>query len=126
MNSSALTFHQHDALSTWLVDFNGNVATSPHGLALLSDIQRLAVPMFASTEHAVSWGSRLNATEHATLVDIERSRSNAALHARDLQGMVHRATQSQLVREAADAFVPGFAGEKSLPFHIGEPAEGKD
>jgi hypothetical protein len=36
--------------------------------------------------------------------------------------MVDLATQSQLLREAAEAFAPGFAREKSLPTHLERPA----
>jgi len=66
----------------------------------------LLVPMFVSTEQAVEWGSHLNARQHATLVEKQRSLSSSALAECDLQRMVDLATQSQLLREAAEAFVP--------------------
>jgi hypothetical protein len=66
----------------------------------------LLIPMFISTEHAVEWGSHLNAKQHATLVIKQRAASSSALAECDLQQMVNLATQSQLMREAAEAFVP--------------------
>lgn len=107
----------------WLVDAAGNIAVSQPGLTLLRRIKRLRVPAFTSTEHATSWGSRLNAEQHATLVDVQRSSSNAARGERNLQRMVALATRSQLLREAAEAFVPGCAGEKSLPMYVGGPVQ---
>ena len=65
----------------------------------------LLIPMFISTEQAVEWGSRLNARQHATLVKKQRTMSSSALAQRDPQRMVDLATQSQLMREAAEAFV---------------------
>ena len=91
------------ALDTWLIDSVGNVAISPSGLALLVRINRLVVPLFASTEHAVEWGSHLDAEQRATLVDMQRTASNAAQGERNLQRMVNLATRSQLMREAAEA-----------------------
>jgi hypothetical protein len=67
------------------------------------------IPMFVSTEQAVEWGSHLNARQHASLVKKQRAVSSSALAERDPQRMVDLATQSQLMREAAEAFVP--AGE---------------
>ena len=66
----------------------------------------LHIPMFVSTEQAVEWGSHLNAKQHATLVKKQRALSSRALGEYDLQRMVGLATQSQLMREAAEAFVP--------------------
>jgi len=66
----------------------------------------LRIPMFVSTEQAVEWGSHLNAKQHATLVKKQRALSSSALAECDLQRMVDLATQSQLMREAAEAFVP--------------------
>ena len=95
-----------DALDTWLVDLAGNIAATDAGLAILQSIASLSVPLFLSSEEAMDWGSRLNAAEHATLVDIQRTCSNAARETADLQRMVNVATQSQLLREAAEAFMP--------------------
>ena len=66
----------------------------------------LVIPTFVSTEQAVEWGSHLNAKQHATLVKKQRALSSRALGEYDLQRMVGLATQSQLMREAAEAFVP--------------------
>ena len=65
----------------------------------------LLVPMFVSTEQAVEWGSHLNAKQHATLVRKQRALSSSALAECDPQRMVDLATQSQLMREAAEAFM---------------------
>jgi len=92
-----------DPLDTWLVDIAGNIAVSSGGVGLLARIKNLPVPVFASTEHAIEWGSHLNAQQHATLLDIQRTSSNAARGERNLQQMVNLATQSQLMREAAEA-----------------------
>ncbi|HWY39917.1 MAG TPA: hypothetical protein VNX27_03900 [Chthoniobacterales bacterium] len=90
-------------LDSYIVDKAGNVAISSDGLALLSRIKALVIPFFASTEQAVEWGSHLNPDQRATLVDIQRTTSNAAVGERNVQRMVHLATQSQLMREAAEA-----------------------
>jgi hypothetical protein len=112
-------FRKDKTLRIWLVDSNGNVAMSPPGLALLDRIRKLRVPSFSSTEQATAWGSRLNSGQHETLLDIQRTSSSAALSEGDLQCMVDMATESQLLREAAEAFVPGFSDETGLPMHIG-------
>ena len=67
--------------------------------------KHLLIPTFVSTEQAVEWGSHLNAKQHATLVKKQRAMSSSALAEHDLQRMVNLATQSQLMREAAEAFV---------------------
>jgi hypothetical protein len=92
-----------DAIATWLIDAAGNVAISISDLVLLRRIQSLIIPAFVSTEHAMVWGSHLKPEQRATLVDIHRSLSNAALAEADPQRMVDLATQSQLMREAAEA-----------------------
>ena len=91
-------------IGTWLIDTAGNVAISLSGLALLKRIQTLIIPVFVSTEEAMHWGSHLSPEQRATLLDIQRSVSNAAQTEADLQRMVNLATQSQLMREAAEAF----------------------
>ena len=91
------------SLNSYIVDEAGNVAISSDGLTLLARIKALAVPVFASTEEAVEWGSHLNPEQRATLVDIQRTASNAAAGENNLQRMVNLATQSQLLREAAQA-----------------------
>jgi hypothetical protein len=92
-----------DAIATWLIDVVGNVAISISDVALLERIQSLIIPAFVSTEEAVLWGSDLNPEQRATLLDIQRSVSNAARAELDPQRMVNLATQSQLLREAAEA-----------------------
>jgi hypothetical protein len=92
-----------DAIATWLIDAAGNVAISIADLVLLKRIQSLIVPAFVSTEQAMVWGSHLNPEQRATLLDIHRSVSNAARAETDPQRMVDLATESQLMREAAEA-----------------------
>jgi hypothetical protein len=92
-----------DAIGTWLVDAAGNVAISISDLALLKRIQRLIIPAVVSTEEAIVWGTNLNPEQRATLLDIHRSVSNGARAEPDPQRMVDLATQSQLMREAAEA-----------------------
>jgi hypothetical protein len=91
-------------LGSYIVDDTGNVAISSEGLALLARIKALVIPVFTSTEQAVEWGSNLDPEQHETLVDMERTASNAALGERNVQRMVNLATQAQLMREAAQAF----------------------
>ena len=92
-----------DAIASWLIDVAGNVAISISDLALLKRIQSLIIPAFVSTEEAMLWGSDLNPEQRATLLDIQRSVNNAARAEVDPQRMVNLATQSQLLREAAEA-----------------------
>jgi hypothetical protein len=72
----------------------------------LARIDNLHVPAFVSTEQAIEWGSHLSAEQHDTLVDIQRTSSYAACAESNLQRMIDLATKSQLIREAAEAFVP--------------------
>lgn len=102
------------ALAVWLIDPAGNVAVSLPGLSLLGRIGALRIPAFASTEHAMAWGSSLSAEQHDILLDVQRSSSNAAGSATSVQNMVDLTTRAQLLREAADAFVPGVVW-KTLP-----------
>jgi hypothetical protein len=92
-----------DSIDTWLIDVVGNVAISISDVALLKRIQSLIIPAFVSTEEAMLWGSDLNPEQRATLLDIQRSVNNAARAEADPQRMVNLATQSQLLREAAEA-----------------------
>ena len=92
-----------DTITTWLIDVAGNVAISISDLTLLRRIQSLIIPAFLSTEEAMVWGSHLNPEQRATLLDIHRSMSNAARAEVDPHRMVNLATQSQLMREAAEA-----------------------
>ena len=72
----------------------------------MSESKMLRIPTFSSTEEAMEWGSRLNAEDHGILVKVQRALSDTALGEPDPQRMVDLATQSQLMREAADAFAP--------------------
>ena len=67
-------------------------------------LKTLLIPIFVSTEHAMEWGSCLNAKQHATLVETQRSLSDVARAEGDSQRKLNLATQSQLMREAAQAF----------------------
>ena len=104
MNHSTST--REDDFSTWLVDLAGNVAASEAGLALLGRIKKLAVPFFGSTEEAMVWGSQLDPEERETRMHVQHAASNAALSEPNLQRMVVLATQSQLIREAAETYAP--------------------
>ena len=101
-------------LAVWLIDPAGNVAVSCPGLRLLARIGALRIPAFASTEDAVEWGASLSPEQHDTLLEVQRTSGNAANSAMTMQGMADLATRSQLLREAAEAFVPGVAW-KTLP-----------
>jgi hypothetical protein len=63
----------------------------------------------------MEWGSHLDAADHAVLVDLQRSASDAALDEGNPQRMVNLATRSQLLREAAKAFVPAAISETIPP-----------
>jgi hypothetical protein len=115
MSALSLVAGHENALRIWIIDANGNVAISAAAFTLLAGITRLIVPIFGSTEEAVAWGSRLTAEEHIGVLDLQRSSSEAALREGNQQRKVDLATQSQLLREAAEAFVPRFAGEASFP-----------
>src|SRR5207237_10343091 len=91
------------SIVSWLIDAAGNFAISISDLALLKRIQSRIIPAFVSTEEAMLWGSDLNPEQRATLLDMQRSVSNAARAEADPQRMVNLATQSQLLREAAEA-----------------------
>ena len=69
-------------------------------------VNKFSIPTFVSTEQAMEWGFHLNAEEHDALIKRQRALSKTALAERNLQRMVNLATQSQLMREAAEAFVP--------------------
>jgi hypothetical protein len=69
-------------------------------------VKKFSIPTFVSSEQAIEWGSHLNEEEHAALVKRQRALSKTALAERNLQRMVNLATQSQLMREAAEAFAP--------------------
>jgi hypothetical protein len=91
-------------LHAWLVDSAGNIAISGIGLALLERIEELVVPAFVSAEEAMAWGSELSTDQRATLIDIQRTASNAARSEGNVQRMLNLTIRSQLLREAAEAF----------------------
>jgi hypothetical protein len=75
------------------------------GAAYKEALKTLLIPIFVSTEQAMEWGSRLNEKQHATLLEIQRSLSDAARGESNPQRKLNLATQSQLMREALQAFV---------------------
>jgi hypothetical protein len=74
---------------------------------LANNQKELVIPKLVSTEEAIRWGSHLNAGLYTALVETQRALSKDALSQCDMQRMVNLATQSQLLREAAEAFIPG-------------------
>ena len=73
------------------------------GAAHKQALKTVLIPIFVSTEHAMEWGSCLNANQHATLVKTQSDLSDAARVECDPQRKLNLATQSQLMREAAQA-----------------------
>jgi hypothetical protein len=69
-------------------------------------LKTLLIPIFLSTEQAMEWGSHLDAKQHATLLQTQRALSDAATSEYDTERKLHLAMQSQLMREAGQAFVP--------------------
>jgi hypothetical protein len=69
-------------------------------------LKTLIIPIFLSTEQAMEWGSHLSAKQHATLFQTQCALSDAARSECNLERKLHLAMQSQLMREAAQAFVP--------------------
>jgi hypothetical protein len=65
----------------------------------------LVIPIFLSTEQAMEWGSNLNAKQHLTLLTVQRALSDAARGESSSQRKLDLGMQSQLMREAAQAFV---------------------
>jgi hypothetical protein len=74
-------------------------------LQTLTASEDLVIPILVSTEQAIKWGSHLNTEQHTKLVQTQRTLSKNALAERNMQCQVDLATQSQLLREAAEAFV---------------------
>jgi len=70
----------------------------------MNGFKKLRIPAFTSTEHAMEWGSHLNAEQHSALVKEQRALSYTAAAESDLQLRLNLATQSQLMREAAAVF----------------------
>ena len=69
-------------------------------------LKTLLIPIFLSAEQAMQWGSHLNAKQHTTLTQTQCALSNAATSECNTERKLHLAMQSQLMREAAQAFVP--------------------
>jgi len=76
------------------------------GAAHKEALKTLLIPIFGSTEQAMEWGSRLNAKQHATLVKTQSALSDAARAECNPRRKLDLATKSQLMREAAEAFMP--------------------
>jgi len=76
------------------------------GAAYKQALKTLLIPIFVSTEQAMEWGSRPNAKQHATLLTTQRSLTDVAREESNPQRKLNLATQSQLMREAAQAFAP--------------------
>jgi hypothetical protein len=74
-------------------------------LQTLAESENLIIPILVNTEQAIRWGAHLNTEQHTTLVQTQRTLSKNALAERNMQRMVDLATQSQLLREATEAFV---------------------
>jgi hypothetical protein len=70
----------------------------------MNGFKKLRIPAFISTEHAMEWGSHLNAEQHSALVKAQRTLSYTAAAEPNLQLKINLATQSQLMREAAAGF----------------------
>jgi hypothetical protein len=105
MNRSPLTTSRNEentAENRW--ESEGGNTGELQALAT-SHQEELDIPVFISTEQAIAWGSHLSAEQHTKLVKTQRALSKNALAERNTQRMVDLATQSQLLREAAEAFV---------------------
>jgi hypothetical protein len=71
-------------------------------------LKTLLIQIFLSTEQAMEWGSHLDARQHTTLTQTQCALSDAARSEFDPERKMHLAMQSQLMREAAQAFVPAW------------------
>jgi hypothetical protein len=69
-------------------------------------VKKFCIPTFISTEQAMEWGTHLTDAQYATVVKEQRVLNDIALGEFDLQRKLDLATQSQLMREAVDAFAP--------------------
>ena len=83
------------------------------GLQGLATNEEFVIPILSSTEQALIWGSHLNAEQHTALVRAQQALSKKARAELNMQQMVDLATQSQLLREAAEAFVPAVRRAKA-------------
>jgi hypothetical protein len=106
MNRSPLTTSQNEekaAQSRWEGE-GGN--SGELQVLTASNQEELVIPFLVSTEEAIRWGSHLNAKQHTMLAEIQHALSKDALSECNMQRMVDLASQSQLLREAAEAFIP--------------------
>ncbi len=69
-------------------------------------LKTLIIPIFLSTEEAMEWGSHLDAKQRTTLTKTQCALSDAARSECDTERKLDLAMQSQLMREAGQAFVP--------------------
>jgi len=69
-------------------------------------LKTLIIPIFLSTEEAMEWGSPLDAKQRTTLMQTQCALSDAARSECDTERKLDLAMQSQLMREAGQAFVP--------------------
>ena len=65
----------------------------------------LVIPIFVSTEQAIEWGSRLNEKQHVALATVQCALSDASRAECNSQRKLDLGMQSQLLHEAAQAFV---------------------
>lgn len=70
----------------------------------MKGLKKFRIPAFISAEQATEWGSHLNAEQYSTLIQAQQTTSYTALVEPNLKLKVSLATQSQLMREAAEAF----------------------
>jgi hypothetical protein len=71
---------------------------------IITQNSALRIPTFVSTEHAMEWGSHLNAEQYIRLVKAQRALRYTAAAESNLKLKVSLATQSKLMCEAAGAF----------------------
>ena len=65
----------------------------------------LVIPIFLSTEQAMEWGSCLNEKQQVTLLTVQCALSDASRAECNSQRKLNLGMQSQLLHEAAEAFV---------------------
>ena len=84
---------------------NGAVIEFHKSASYREALKILVIPIFVSTEQAMEWGSHLNARQHTTLIQTQCALSDAARSECNMERKLNLAMQSQLMREAAQAFV---------------------
>jgi hypothetical protein len=68
-------------------------------------VKTLVIPIFVSTEQAIEWGSRLNEKQHVALATVQCALSDASRAECNPRRKLDLGMQSQLLHEAAQAFV---------------------